>query len=108
MSYLIFELKSLYGCKIIKTKKRGAGKMAKDENLIESIVSLVNQHFSMDITVDQENFPHIQSAKLKDDDAANFINDMLKTIEKRKTTGALMYYYDNEIDFDTPEEYHRY
>jgi len=82
--------------------------MPMDERLIESIVSLINQHFNMDITLDQKNCPHIQSAKLKDTDATGFINEMIKAIEETETTGKLMYYFDNEIDYDTPEKYYRY
>jgi len=82
--------------------------MSKDERLIESMVSLINQHFNMDITLDHKNCPHIQSAKLKDTDATGFINEMIKAIEETETTGKLMYYFDNEIDYDTPEKYYRY
>ncbi|RXT15201.1 hypothetical protein [Ammoniphilus sp. CFH 90114] len=84
--------------------------MSTQENLMESIIELVNRHFAMTITLGEENIPVVTSASLKTDESAvQFLNEMIQTVDQNLgAQGKLNYYMDNELDFDTPEEFHRY
>lgn len=83
--------------------------MANQENIIEAIINQLNEHFNMEIEAGEEGFPYIISANIKDTSSIeDFLNNLLAVIESSDTKGKLMYYFDNELDFDTPEEYHRH
>lgn len=75
--------------------------------VLEEIVGALNRNFDMDIEVGEESFPQIQKATMKGS-TEDFLNEILQIIEQSGSEGKLNYYFDNEIDFDTPEEYHRY
>ncbi|MDW7673933.1 MAG: hypothetical protein SCK28_05265 [Bacillota bacterium] len=79
------------------------------EEVIKRLVALVNRNFDMDVVLDQANAPYIQSVKVKRDSSLeDFLNELIGVIEGTNTNGALMYYFGDELDFDTPEEYHRH
>ncbi len=84
--------------------------MSTKENLMETIVELVNKHFNMTITLGDDNVPYVTNASLKTgDSAAVFLNEMIQAVDQTlDIDGKLNYYFDNELDFDTPEEFHRY
>ncbi|WP_134700459.1 hypothetical protein [Ammoniphilus sp. YIM 78166] len=84
--------------------------MSTKENLMETIVELVNKHFNMTITLGEDNIPNVTKASLKTEGSATeFLNEMIQAVDQTLgIDGKLNYYFDNELDFDTPEEFHRY
>lgn len=82
--------------------------MSNDRKMIESLIDLLNQSFEMEINL-EENTPKVQNAWLKEEQSLEgFLNGFIQLIEKEDTGGALTYYFGDELDFDTPEEYHRH
>ncbi|GIM46369.1 hypothetical protein DNHGIG_19180 [Collibacillus ludicampi] len=79
------------------------------ENLIESIVELINEHFDMQIVLGENDLPIVESAREKTNSSlTNFLNDFINRVDSSDLKGTLNYYFGNELDFDTPEEFHRY
>lgn len=77
------------------------------DQMIEELIATINKHFDMDIEMNDDNMPVIKKASAKES-LESFLNEVLKVIEDTNTDGKLNYYFDNDLDFDTPEEYHRY
>jgi|GEM_PF-2066239 len=83
--------------------------MSTQENIMESLVELMNKHFDMKVSLDEQNVPYIQNAKERETGSVtNFINDFIKLTEGNPVGGKVNYYKDGELDFDTPEEFHRH
>ena len=84
--------------------------MLTNQNVIKSVIELLNRHFDMTITLGEENVPYVTSAKLKTEgSAADFLNELIQTVDQEKELeGQINYYFDNELDYDTPEEFHRH
>lgn len=84
--------------------------MFSNQHVIKSVIELLNQHFEMTITLGEENVPFVTSARLKTEGAAaNFLNELIQTIDQGEgLEGQINYYFDNELDYDTPEEFHRH
>lgn len=79
------------------------------ENMIESIIDLINQHFELKIELGEQDIPYVRNSKEKSNGSVTqFCNDLIRLIENSETEGKINYYFENELDFDTPEEYHRY
>jgi hypothetical protein len=79
------------------------------ENMIESIIDLLNQHFEFQIEHGEHDIPYVRNSKERSSGSiTEFSNDLIRLIEKSETDGKINYYFDNELDFDTPEEYHRH
>ena len=83
--------------------------MSKQDHFIESLVSLVNTHFQLQIERGAENIPIVLHAEKKNQQSiTQFTNQLIQLIEHSETEGKLNYYFGNELDFDTPEEMHRH
>jgi len=83
--------------------------MSTQENLIESIVELLNNNFDLQVELGEENLPVVVQADQKNSGSiTDFVNQFIRLVENTNTEGKLNYYFDNELDFDTPEEFHRY
>jgi len=75
----------------------------------EQLVDLINRHFRLQVATDEENLPVVLHAEAKDEDSlTRFVNDLIQMIEQSDVDGRLNFYTDDELDFDTPEEFHRY
>lgn len=84
-------------------------KVSTQENMIESIIELLNQHFELHIEQGENNIPTVIHSKERSSGSiTQFSNDLIHLIEGSGAEGKINYYFDNELDFDTPEEYHRY
>lgn len=84
--------------------------MFANQDVIKSVIELLNKHFDMTITLGDENVPYVTSAKLKTGgSASDFLNELIQTIDGEEgLEGQINYYFDNELDYDTPEEFHRH
>ncbi len=77
--------------------------------MLESLVELINKHFDMKVMMDERNLPYVQKARERTDGSVTqFINDFIQLTEGLPLEGKMNYYVDNELDYDTPEEFHRY
>lgn len=83
--------------------------MKTQENMLESLVELMNKHFDMKVMMGERNLPYVQQARERTDGSVTqFINDFIQLTEGLPLEGKMNYYVDNELDYDTPEEFHRY
>lgn len=78
-----------------------------DDALIEELVTAINKHFDLNVELAEGNLPKIKKATIKGS-LEGFLNEVVHIIESTDTDGKLNYYVDHALDFDTPEEYHRY
>lgn len=63
----------------------------------------------MSIQLNEKQIPYVTEAYPKEQDSTlQFLNEFINIIEQDETDGMINYYVDNELDFDTPEEYHRH
>jgi predicted DNA-binding ArsR family transcriptional regulator len=87
----------------------GVTYMFNQTEVIEPIIGLLNKHFQMDIELGQENLPRILQAENRSDGSlTEFINELIRVIEDSETDGRINYYFGDELNYDTPEEFHRY
>ena len=78
-------------------------------DVIEPIIGLLNKHFQMDIELGHKNLPQISHAGIKEQNSlTDFINELIHVIEDLETDGKINYYFGDELNYDTPEEFHRY
>ncbi|WP_139489583.1 hypothetical protein [Brevibacillus dissolubilis] len=83
--------------------------MSTRENLIESIVSLINSHFDLNVELGEENLPVVTQATPKQDQPlTQFVNQFIQLVENSDCDGKMNYYFGNELDFDSNEEFHRW
>jgi hypothetical protein len=83
--------------------------MMLEEHFVETLVSLVNRHFCMEVTLGDENLPTVTHAEPKQGESlTRFLNDLIRLIESAEWEGKINYYFGHELDYDTPEEFHRY
>lgn len=83
--------------------------MSTNENIVETLIGLLNHHFEMFVELGEDNVPYVTYAYGKTaNSTVRFINDLIGLLEDSDLNGKINYYYGNELDFDTPEEFHRY
>ena len=83
--------------------------MSTQENFIESLIELINQHFHLQVVLDEENVPVVTEAREKQSNSlTQFFNGCIQLVENADTTGIMNVYFEHELDYDTPEEMHRY